>query len=125
MRTDKISFKSRINFVNYKDFNKFRRGKCVDFRDAKTRIIKADEFFFSGIESDISGGLIDTKNKTAIGFSFDGRITDKAQVKNFLRKLCTAHREGCNGCLLRCPFYKRGYDKVKKRYERMKRSKNE
>lgn len=39
----------------------------------------------------------------------------------FLRKLCTAHREGCNDCLLRCPFYKRGYDKVKKRYERMKK----
>lgn len=41
--------------------------------------------------------------------------------ENFLRKLCTAHREGCNECLLRCPFYKRGYDKVKKRYERMKK----
>ena len=26
----------------------------------------------------------------------------------FLRKLCTAHREGCNECLLKCPFYKRG-----------------
>lgn len=39
--------------------------------------------------------------------------------ENFLRKLCTAHREGCNECLLRCPFYKRGYDKVKKRYDRM------
>ena len=37
----------------------------------------------------------------------------------FLRKLCTAHREGCNDCLLRCPFYKRGYYKVKKRYDRM------
>lgn len=39
--------------------------------------------------------------------------------ERFIRKLCTAHREGCNDCLLRCPFYKRGYDKVKKRYERM------
>lgn len=43
-----------------------------------------------------------------------------------LRKVCTAHREGCNDCLLRCPFYKRGYDKVYKRYLRMqKRRKNE
>ena len=39
--------------------------------------------------------------------------------ERFIRKLCIAHREGCNDCLLRCPFYKRGYDKVKKRYERM------
>ena len=39
--------------------------------------------------------------------------------ENLLRKVCTAHREGCNECILKCPFYKRGYDKVKKRYERM------
>ncbi|WP_298519521.1 ATP-binding protein [uncultured Methanobrevibacter sp.] len=44
----------------------------------------------------------------------------------FLRKLCTAHREGCNDCILRCPFYKRDYNKVKQRYNRMKRrQKNE
>ncbi|WP_149732068.1 4Fe-4S binding protein [Methanobrevibacter millerae] len=36
----------------------------------------------------------------------------------FQRKLCTAHKEGCSKCVLLCPFYKRGYDKVKKRYER-------
>ena len=39
----------------------------------------------------------------------------------FLRKLCTAHREGCSQCILYCPFYKRGYEKVKKRYGRMKK----
>ena len=37
----------------------------------------------------------------------------------FIRKACTAHREGCSQCILFCPFYKRGYEKVKKRYERM------
>ncbi len=41
--------------------------------------------------------------------------------EKLLRKVCTAHREGCNDCLLRCPFYRRGYDKVKRRYERMKK----
>ena len=40
--------------------------------------------------------------------------------EKLLRKVCTAHREGCNECILKCPFYKRGYDKVKKRYEKMK-----
>ena len=39
----------------------------------------------------------------------------------FLRKLCTAHREGCSRCINFCPFYKRGYEKVKKRYGRMKK----
>ena len=37
---------------------------------------------------------------------------------NFQRKLCTAHKEGCSKCVLMCPFFKRGYDKVKKRYGR-------
>jgi Pyruvate/2-oxoacid:ferredoxin oxidoreductase delta subunit len=41
--------------------------------------------------------------------------------EKFLRKLCTAHREGCSVCINFCPFYKRGYEKVKKRYERMKK----
>ena len=41
--------------------------------------------------------------------------------EKFIRKACTAHREGCSECILKCPFYKRGYDKVKKRYERMVR----
>lgn len=40
---------------------------------------------------------------------------------NFLRKKCTAHREGCSKCIIFCPFYKRGYEKVKKRYGRMKK----
>ena len=39
--------------------------------------------------------------------------------RRFMRKLCTAHREGCSQCILSCPFYKRGYDKVKRRYEGM------
>lgn len=41
--------------------------------------------------------------------------------EKLLRKVCTAHREGCNECFLKCPFYRRGYDKVKKRYGRMKK----
>ncbi len=35
-----------------------------------------------------------------------------------LGKVCTAHSEGCSDCLLVCPFYKKGYDEVKKEYER-------
>lgn len=33
------------------------------------------------------------------------------------RKVCTAHKEGCSVCVMICPFYKRGYDKVKKRFD--------
>ena len=51
------------------------------------------------------------------------RCPEKAFDENgkFLRKLCTAHREGCSHCINFCPFYKRGYEKVKKRYGRMKK----
>ena len=51
------------------------------------------------------------------------RCPEKAFDENgkFLRKLCTAHREGCSRCIELCPFYKRGYEKVKRRYGRMKK----
>ena len=51
------------------------------------------------------------------------RCPEKAFDENgkFLRKLCTAHREGCSRCINFCPFYKRGFEKVKKRYGRMKK----
>ena len=54
---------------------------------------------------------------------FIDRCPEKAfdEDGKFLRKLCTAHREGCSVCIDFCPFYKRGYDKVKKRYSRMKK----
>ena len=34
------------------------------------------------------------------------------------RKICTAHSEGCSICMTICPFFKQGYEKVKKRYDR-------
>ena len=30
-----------------------------------------------------------------------------------LKKVCTAHREGCSNCMLVCPFYKKGYVKIR------------
>ncbi|WP_296796327.1 4Fe-4S binding protein [uncultured Methanobrevibacter sp.] len=38
--------------------------------------------------------------------------------EKLIRKFCTAHREGCSKCMLICPFFKQGYEKVKKRYDR-------
>ena len=38
--------------------------------------------------------------------------------EKLLRKVCTAHKEGCSRCMLICPFFKQGYEKVKKRYDR-------
>lgn len=41
-----------------------------------------------------------------------------------LGKVCTAHSEGCSICLLVCPFYKKGYDRIKKEYQKKRRIKN-
>lgn len=33
-----------------------------------------------------------------------------------LKKVCLAHKEGCNICITKCPFYKKGYKKIKENY---------
>ena len=35
-----------------------------------------------------------------------------------LRKVCTAHSEGCNDCILNCPFFKKGYDFLEKKFKK-------
>lgn len=30
-----------------------------------------------------------------------------------LKKVCTAHRKGCSQCMLVCPFYRKGYEKIR------------
>ena len=40
------------------------------------------------------------------------------ESENIKRKVCTAHKEGCSVCMMICPFYKRGYDKVKNRFDK-------
>lgn len=37
-----------------------------------------------------------------------------------LKKVCTAHNEGCSQCMLVCPFYKKGYIKIKEKYDKMR-----
>ena len=34
-----------------------------------------------------------------------------------LKKVCLAHKEGCSICMIKCPFYKKGYEKVKKNFQ--------
>lgn len=36
--------------------------------------------------------------------------------EKIIRKACTAHKQGCSKCIDLCPFYKRGYEKVKEKY---------
>ena len=43
------------------------------------------------------------------------------QDEKVIKKACLAHHEGCSECMLKCPFYKKGYDKVKILYEKNKK----
>ena len=33
-----------------------------------------------------------------------------------IKKVCLAHKEGCSICMIKCPFYKKGYEKIKEKY---------
>ena len=86
MTADKISFTSRINFVDAKTFDKFRRGAYVEFQKdlnfmcaqnstspwfaklVRPDIVKADEFFTDEVRTCTAGGVIDTKTGQCAGF---------------------------------------------------------
>lgn len=37
-----------------------------------------------------------------------------------IKKVCLAHHEGCSVCMLKCPFYKKGYNRMKEIYDKKK-----
>ena len=87
MAVDKVSFTSRINFVDAKTFEKFRTGSYIDFRrdinfrneDANSPwfakivhsdIVKAKKFYTDEIRTCTAGGVIDSKTGECAGFHF-------------------------------------------------------
>lgn len=44
--------------------------------------------------------------------------------EQLIPKLCTAHREGCNECILNCIFFKKDYETIKERYNKKLRRTN-
>ena len=52
----------------------------------------------------------------------DALILDrKTKTVRFKEKLCIGCSEGCTECIQACPFYKKGYDTVFEKYEKIKR----
>jgi len=96
MKTDRISFTSKINFVDGKTFEKFYRGKYIDFRpennfsnpqkfhwpwfkkSLRNDIIKADEFYTDNVRTCTAGGVIDSNTGQCAGFhiydSYDNAV---------------------------------------------------
>jgi len=101
-----ISFTSRINFVDRKTFDNFRRGAFVDFRpqcvtegfdinldkskgfvNDKLCMVKADEFFTEGVRTCTAGGLVDSKSGVAIGFHYYDDLANLNSVDKFIKKI--------------------------------------
>lgn len=103
MAVDKISFTSRINFVNTKTFEKFRRGTYIDFRKdlnfecsqnaknpwfakiVRSDVVKADEFYTDEIRTCSAGGVIDSKTGQCAGFHFYDCAENSENTDNMLK----------------------------------------
>ena len=126
--TDSASYKQLKTLVDRLDKEYELGGNRIFY------LAMSPEFFGTVAEHLKEDGLTDTNGfkrlviEKPFGHDLQSAIKLNNQIRKafdedekLLRKVCTAHREGCNDCILRCPYYRRGYDKVKRRYERMKK----
>ena len=56
--SEKVSFKSRINFVDRAMFDKIKRGTKILYKHDTPNIIKDNEFFTEEIRTCSGGGLV-------------------------------------------------------------------
>ena len=100
MAADNVSFTSRINFVDAKTFEKFRRGAYIDFRTSSSiknvqngqkpwfakfessDIVNADEFYTDEIRTCSAGGVIDLKTGNCAGFHFLDNLDNLIDIKH-------------------------------------------
>lgn len=72
MKAEKITFTSKINFVDRKTFNSLCVGKFIDFTNPETSIVKADSFNMDCVRTCSAGGVKNSKTGDAVGFhSYD------------------------------------------------------
>lgn len=99
-----ISFKSRINFVDAKTFDRFRRGDYIEFRAdnnlsafdllmlkcskdirrPRIDVLKSDEFYTEAVRTCTAGGVIDTKTGEAAGFHIYDSLDNLENIDNIL-----------------------------------------
>jgi len=84
MKCNGVSFTSKINFISAPDFEKVAKGAFVSFSDNpndERAVRKADDFYTCSVRTCTAGGLIDSKNKEAVGFHYyDGPKNNQAIV---------------------------------------------
>ncbi len=102
-----ISFKSRINFVDRKVFDKFQKGIYVDFRPnndfsaldmlmtkpspkikhPRMDVIKAKEFYTDTVRTCTAGGVINTKTGDAVGFHIYDSLDNLEKTDDILENI--------------------------------------
>ena len=97
MNMDNIQFTSRINFVNEKTFDNFRKGIYVDFREPyktelfgkkiRTNIVKADEFYTDTVRTCTAGGIINHKTGDCTGFHIFDNYENSQRTNDILEEI--------------------------------------
>ena len=107
-----ISFTSRINFVDRKAFDGFRKGDYVDFRanndltaidlltlravekltggeikHPRLDVLKSDEFYTEEVRTCSAGGVVDTKTGEAVGFHIYDSFDNSERVQDVLENI--------------------------------------
>jgi hypothetical protein len=87
MNVDKISFTSKINFVDAKTFYNVCVGRYIDFSDAKTSIVKADEFYTEAVRTCSAGGLHRSATEENLGYHIYDGIKRSTPIEYFVNDM--------------------------------------
>lgn len=107
-----VTFTSRINFVDRKAFENFRKGDYVDFRTnneltaldmitlravekltggkikhPRLDVLKSDEFFTEEVRTCTAGGVVDTKSGKAVGFHIYDSLDNFNKIGDVLENI--------------------------------------
>jgi len=89
MKTNSISFTSRINFIPERVFdNIINKGSFIDWAQPETMIKKADSDIWTyGIRTCTAGGIINSKTKEVVGFHIYDNEDNFLNIDTLLKRL--------------------------------------
>ena len=96
---EKVSFKSRITFVDRKTFNKFKKGTPIFFKHDMPNIIKDKIFYSEDIRTCTGGGVV-TPAKEAEGFHLLDDVTNYKNIHDFIVYIFRYVKDAQRGLLL-------------------------
>lgn len=101
MKTQSVSFTSKINFVDSKTFREnFCRGKLVDFRKPGVYIYEGDEIYTEELRTCAAGGKVVPKLRKAAGFHYYDDIISNMEIDNLTDELCKTLPQAEHGLMI-------------------------